>query len=133
MKQCKNCGADISDKATFCGDACRMSYKRNPNKTEANPNKQPEHSEPEQPKNQPEQPKANKPEHRKSDKFVPNWKAIGLESVAEAKAYIIWHLKKSGILDYSVIVIGNKMFGNYKERRKEIVGDVKAFRADISV
>lgn len=53
MNQCLSCGKDINGSKTkkFCGDACRMAFKRNPNKK---PNiSQPEQIEPEQ-KEQPE-------------------------------------------------------------------------------
>ena len=29
---CKNCGKEIEGKKTYCDDACRMAFKRNPNK-----------------------------------------------------------------------------------------------------
>jgi len=66
MNICLNCGKEVSGKAKYCNEACRMSYKRNPNKQpEHNPNKV-EHfdSQPEQPEQISAQPehKANKPE-----------------------------------------------------------------------
>lgn len=48
MNRCKNCGKEVSNKATYCGDKCRMAFKR---KSDTQPEQkgeqeQPEHSNP---------------------------------------------------------------------------------------
>lgn len=44
-KACLNCKKEISGRATFCSDACRMAYKRKANKPEHNSEENPNKSE----------------------------------------------------------------------------------------
>lgn len=112
MKKCKNCKncktVEISQKASFCSDKCRKAYSRNSDKIT---------------------PKSDTITVN-SDKLgqVQNWQRIGLKDLEEYKAYIVWYLRKQGILDNNIITIGNRIYGNYKQRALDDTNQVKEFR-----
>ena len=61
--KCLNCNKEISDKAKYCSDKCRMSYVR-ANKKQPEHEQTPEQTAPEQP-TRTDEPTLNTPEHLK--------------------------------------------------------------------
>jgi len=65
---------------------------------------------------------------KEKTKQTQNWQRIGLRDIEEYKAYIVWYLTKQGLLDNNIITIGNRIYGNYKQRARDNSNSVKEFR-----